>query len=188
VILYHGGLAPHRGIERLMEALLEPGLERAHLALMGVGERREAYIAAAAEPRWNGRVHVLDAVPPSALLAWVASADIGAMPIQASTLNHVLSTPNKLFECLAAGVPVAASDFPTMRRIVMDDPDGPLGAVCDPSRPASIAAALRSIFELDPAAAEALRRRCLRAAGERWNWGVVSTRLTGLYDELTRSA
>jgi len=186
VILYHGGLAANRGVEQLMAALLEPGLERAQLVLMGNGELRDAYIAAALEPRWGGRVHVLEAVPPSVLLAWVASADIGAMPIQASTLNHRLSTPNKLFECLAAGIPVVASDFPPMRRVVLDEALGPLGAVCDPSSPSAIAAALRSILELDAEAADALRRRCLAAAAERWNWALESRRLIGLYAELTR--
>ena len=88
--------------------------------------------ALAAAPRFGGRVHVLPAVPPDELCAWVASADVGVMAIQPSTLNHRLSTPNKLFECLAAGVPVVASDFPEMRRIVCDDPVGPLGVVAAP--------------------------------------------------------
>src|SRR6185503_20945589 len=38
VVLHHGRLGKTRGIEELMEALLEPGLERAHLVLMGFGE------------------------------------------------------------------------------------------------------------------------------------------------------
>jgi glycosyltransferase involved in cell wall biosynthesis len=184
VILYHGGMYIQRGVEQLMAALQEPGLERAHLVLMGMGGQRQTYAAAAREPARGGRVHVLDPVLPADLLAWVASADVGVMPIQATTLNHLLSTPNKLFECLAAGTPVVASDFPTMRQIVMDDPAGPLGAVCDPASPASVGAALRSIIELDRPAAEALRTRCLLAARERWNWGVVSMALTGLYADL----
>ena len=49
---------------------------------------------------------------PTELLDWVAAADVVAMPIQPSTLNHRLTTPNKLFEALAAGVPVVASDLP----------------------------------------------------------------------------
>jgi glycosyltransferase involved in cell wall biosynthesis len=187
VILYHGALFDDRGIEQLFAALLAPGMERAHLVLMGAGDQRETYVATADQPAWGGRVHVLDPVPPFELLTWVASADVGAMPIRPSTLNHVVATPNKLFECLAAGVPVVVSDFPTMRRIVLDDPGGPLGATCDPSSPPSVAAALRSLLELDPAATEALRARCLAAARERWNWSVESARLLDLYEGLTAS-
>src|SRR5664279_3615515 len=62
------------------------------------------------------------------------------MPIQDSTLNHRLSTPNKLFEALAAGVPIVASDLPELRRIVMEDPAGPLGVLCNPTHPVTIVA------------------------------------------------
>ncbi|MFI5261189.1 MAG: glycosyltransferase, partial [Candidatus Limnocylindrales bacterium] len=81
-----------------------------------------------------------------------------------------LSTPNKLWEALAAGVPVVASDFPAMRHIVLDDPAGPLGAVCDPTDPTALAAALGGLLALEPAARAALRARVHQAATERWNW------------------
>jgi glycosyltransferase involved in cell wall biosynthesis len=181
VILYHGALSMDRGVEQLMGALLEPGLGSAHLCLMGFGELRDRYGAVAADPRWADRVHVLDPVAPAHLLAWVASADVGAMPIQPSTLNHRLSTPNKLFECLAAGVPVVASDFGPIRPVVMNEPAEPVGALCDPTRVDSVAEALRSILDLDPEATAALRRRCLAAAHDRWSWEVQAAGLVALY-------
>jgi glycosyltransferase involved in cell wall biosynthesis len=186
VILYHGSLAVGRGIERLIDALDLPGLENAHLVLLGFGPGRDAYSAAARDPRWRGRLHVLDPVAPAALISWVASADVGAMPNPGSTLNDRFSSPNKLFECFAAGTPALASDFPTMRRIVMDNPGGALGTVCDPTRVEYVAAGLRSILELDPAGAASIRRRCLAAAQSHWNWQMESVRLTGLYEGLTR--
>ncbi len=184
LILYHGALSASRGIEQLMEALHQPGLGDAHLVLMGTGELRDAYRTAAADSRWNGRLHVLDPVLPAELLGWVASADVGAMPLQPSTLNLRLSTPNKLFECLAAGTPVVASDFPALRRIIVDDPDGPLGAVCDPTRVDLVAVAIRSILELPPADRSALRKRCSRAARIRWNWAREAETLVALYGRL----
>jgi glycosyltransferase involved in cell wall biosynthesis len=108
------------------------------------------------------------------------------MPNPGLTLNDYLSTPNKLFECFAAGIPVVASDCPTMHRIVIDDVSGPLGAVCDPSRIEDIAAALRSILDLDAAATASLRARCLAAAQERWNWQAESAKLAVLYRDLVR--
>jgi glycosyltransferase involved in cell wall biosynthesis len=184
VILYHGVLGDHRGIAQLMRALLEPGMAGAHLALLGPGALRDELVAEAEDPRWQGRVHVLDPVRPVDLLPWVASADVGAMPIQGTTPNLYMSTPNKLFECLAAGVPVIVSDFPAMRRIVLDDAAGPLGAVCDPADPADVAAALRSILEMAPEALAAMRSRCLSAARRRWNWAHESQGLIALYSDL----
>ncbi len=105
--------------------------------------------------RTAGRLHVLPAVPPTELLDWVASADIVAMPIQPSTLNHRLTTPNKLFEAMAAGVPVVASDLPGMAPIVAETG---CGVVCDPTDPAAIADAIRSIFALSADEREAMSR------------------------------
>ena len=62
----------------------------------------------AGQPRFRGRVSVIDPVPPEALLEWTASADVMLMAIQPTTLNHRYTTPQKLWEAIAAGVPVVA--------------------------------------------------------------------------------
>ena len=72
---------------------------------MGYGILADELRARAADPVLAGRLRVLPAVPPNELIGWVASADVAAMPIQPTTLNHRLTTPNKLFEAMAAGVP-----------------------------------------------------------------------------------
>lgn len=184
IVLYHGGFTADRGLLPLADAMNVPGLEKAHLVYLGYGPLRDALVERAAAPEAGGRLHVLDAVAPEELAEWVASADVGAMPNQPTTANERLSTPNKLFECLAAGVPVVTADYPERRRIVLDDPDGPLGAVCDATDPVSIAAAIRSILELPPEEAAALRARVLGAAHARWNWESESTRLVALYESL----
>jgi glycosyltransferase involved in cell wall biosynthesis len=185
IALYHGSFSRHRGLEELAAAVAEPGLERAHAVFLGYGGLRADLDAIAAGPVAAGRVHVLPAVPPDELGGWVASADVGVMAIQPSTINHRMSTPNKLFECIAAGVPVVASDFPEMRRIVCDDPAGPLGVVAPPDDVPSLARAILSIVEAPPVERAELRARCLRAAHERWNWETESAGLVRLYAEIT---
>jgi glycosyltransferase involved in cell wall biosynthesis len=108
------------------------------------------------------------------------------MAIQPSTLNHRMSTPNKLFECLAAGLPVVASDFPEMREIIMADPAGPLGIVCRPDDPAEIARSIASIVERPSEERNALRARCLEAAHARWNWESEVMGLLHLYTDLEK--
>ncbi len=105
------------------------------------------------------------------------------MAIQPSTLNHRMSTPNKLFESLAAGTPVVASDFPEMRSIVLDDPRGALGAVCVPMT-RDVARAIGEIVGQADAERDALRARCLAAAHERWNWQAEADALLDLYRSL----
>lgn len=183
IALYHGRLTVNRGIEPLAESLLEPGMERVHGVVMGYGPLRERVEEMVSSDRFGGRLHVVDAAPPDELLPWVASADVGVVAIHRSSLNHWLSTPNKLFECIAVGTPVVASDFPEIRRVVMD-PDGPLGVLCDPAEVSEVARSILSIVDGEPAAREALRARCLRAAHERWNWETESAKLVALYADL----
>jgi glycosyltransferase involved in cell wall biosynthesis len=187
IVLYHGGFQQDRGLEVLAEAILDPRMARCHLVYLGFGPLEAALRELAAEPRFGGRLHVLPAVAPEELLAWVASADVSAMPNQPATLNEKFSSPNKLFESLAVGTPVVGSDFPERRRIVTGDPDGPLGSLCDPTQPADLARALTAVLTLDPPAAKDLRRRCHRAAQERYNWEIESGHLLGLYQRVGRA-
>jgi glycosyltransferase involved in cell wall biosynthesis len=188
VVLYHGGFTEERGLLPLLDAVLRPGMGDVHLVYLGGGPLRDRLASRAMEAAAGGRVHLLDAVPPDELAGWVASADVGVMPNQPVNANERLSTPNKLFESMAVGLPVVSSDFPERRRIILDDPDGPLGAVCAPTDPASIATAIRSILDVPADERRALRTRILRAAHERWNWETESVKLVALYEALAMEA
>jgi len=180
VVLYHGGLFPHRGIEELMTAIAD--VPSATLVLMGYGVLEPMLRERAASPEAGGRVRVLPAVPPEALLDWVACADVVAMPIQPSTLNHRLTTPNKLFEAMAAGVPVVASDLPGMATIVRATD---CGVLCDPADPTAISAGLRTVLEAPEAERLAFGRRGLEASHTEYNWEDQVGLLLAEYGRLT---
>jgi glycosyltransferase involved in cell wall biosynthesis len=180
VVLYHGGLFPNRGIEELMEAIAS--VPSATLVLMGYGVLETALRERAVAPESAGRIHVLPAVRPEELLDWVACADVAAMPIQPSTLNHRLTTPNKLFEAMAAGVPVVASDLPGMATIVRATG---CGVLCDPTDPVAIAAALREILDAGDEDRLAYGRRGLEASHTEYNWEDQVGILLAEYGRLT---
>lgn len=179
VVLYQGGFSPHRGIEQLLVAI--QSLPDSVLVLLGYGVMAAELERRVREPDLAGRAFVLPAVPPTELLDWVAAADVVAMPIQPSTLNHRLTTPNKLFEALAVGVPVVASDLPGMAAIAMEEG----GELCDPTDPASIAAAVRRIFDEGPEERAARRAQALAAAHGRYSWEAQVADLLAEYGRLT---
>jgi glycosyltransferase involved in cell wall biosynthesis len=105
------------------------------------------------------------------------------MAIQPTSLNHRYTTPQKLFEALAAGVPVVASDLPGMADVVRATD---AGVLCDPTSPASIAAAIRQVLDQPPADLAAMRERAKRAAHDTYNWDRQVTTLFEVYRRLLR--
>ena len=182
VAMYAGGLRTGRGIEPFLDALREPALAGVHGLLFGFGELEPSLRRQALDGPYGGRLHVVSALPLDTYLSALADADVALALFQPDTPSHRSVIPNKLFEALGAGVPVVASDTPGLRGVLLDDPAGPLGAVCDPTDPKAIAAAIAALLGLPPDEMQALRDRCHRAAYERWNWEREAERYLPLFN------
>jgi len=183
IVLYQGGLMTDRGIEQGMDAILH--VPDAVLVVMGFGSCRAIYAARAGEATYQGRVLLVDPVAPEELLEWTASADLMLMAIQPTTLNHRYTTPQKLWEAIAAGVPVVASDLPGMAEVVREVG---CGLLCDPTDPMSIAVSIRDLLGRPPEARAAARERALAAARETYNWAAQASVLLAVYDRLLASS
>jgi glycosyltransferase involved in cell wall biosynthesis len=183
IALYQGRLQSDRGIEQSMEAILE--VPNAVLVLLGFGNWQRKLAQQIAAPPYAGRVYLLPAVPPDQLVAWTASSDVAVMAIQPSSLNHRWTTPQKLFESLAAGTPVVASNLPGMAEIV-----GPsqTGLLADPTNAHDIAEKIREIIGAPEAKRRELRTRVIEAARERYTWEAQVVTLLKLYRELLPDA
>ena len=96
--------------------------------------------------------------------------------------NNIEAQPNKLFEYMAAGIPVVASDFALWRAIVDDTGCGLLADPCDPN---AIATAVAYLLSHDREA-EAMGRRGREAVARRYNWSAEEPKLLHLYADLAR--
>jgi glycosyltransferase involved in cell wall biosynthesis len=179
VILYLGQVAPGRGVEQLVAAI--GGVERAVLVVAGWGGLYDRLRESAAAGPNADRIHFLPGVDPEEIPLVTASADVAAMPVHGTTLNHRLNTPTKLFDAMGAGTPVVASDLPAMGAIVRDTG---AGVLCDPADPDDIARAIREIVDAPPARRRELREAGLRAAREQYNWESQAAILLRLYAEI----
>jgi glycosyltransferase involved in cell wall biosynthesis len=155
LLLWQGGTGPTRLIEPIIEALAHaPGctllIRGPSLDLFGDG-----YRALAAKAGASDRLILAPPVPSRDVAAAARGADAGIWTLPALCRNFTYALPNKIFEYMAAGLPVLAADYPEARRLV--EGEG-IGAVFDPYDPRSIAAAINGLID-DPA-----HRRGLTAA------------------------
>jgi glycosyltransferase involved in cell wall biosynthesis len=164
IVLFHGYLAPWRGIEQLIAATaLLP--QEYRLVILGHGTFRTTLEEQVNRSRLGDRVTFVESVPPADLPSWVIGADVGTIPIQNRGRSFQYTTPNKLFECLHVGLPLVVNDLPEIRKVV-DEVD--FGIVTDCSDPAAIAKAIEEILS-DPARYQQMRLRA-RAAAPRYSW------------------
>lgn len=178
LVLFLGGLQRGRGLEPLVRAVAT--LDGCDIVLLGPAEPGlpERLAALAGELGAADRVHVVPPVATSEVVAYARSADVGVAPIQNAGLSYFYSLPNKLFEYVHAGLPVVASDFPEMARLVSDHE---LGATCDPDDPESIARAIA--YVLDDARHERLAANA-RATARELTWERESARYVAAIEAL----
>ncbi len=180
VVVYSGALAPHRGLEQTVLALRQ--LDNTSLVFLGEGAIRERLERLAMRSGLADRVHFANFVPYAQVPAFIGSADVGIVPYEHCGLNHYLCSPSKLFQYITAGLPVACSDFPFLRRIVMGEG---IGAVFDPADPGSIAEAIRSLTATDVNQRAKAR---LSALGDRYSWEQEEGKLLSVYQSLPNGA
>lgn len=174
-ILYLGGVTTHRGIQKFIRAL--PLIPKATLVAVGPTNGYRAELdAAAVEVGVTDRVRFIPAVPEESVVATAAQADIGLSLIQNRCLSYYYSLPNKMFEYIHAGVPILASDFPELGRIVKSYQ---VGETCNEADPASIAKAVNDMLAR-PRDLERMRKNA-RIAAEELNWESERATLIDVY-------
>lgn len=178
LILHQGAPAAARGCEALVRAL--PRLERGHVVFLGDSEPGYAgrLRALAGELGVGARVHLLPTVPGDRLLAHTAQADIGVSLLEDTCENHRLALPNKVFEYMAAGVPVVTSDLPELSRLVREHG---IGWTADPSDPVALAQTLKRALAEAPR--DGLEEHIAQAA-RTFAWPREAAGLTRLYAAL----
>ena len=110
--------------------------------------------------------------PPQDVAASLARCHALALPNVRSTISERYTSPLKLFDYLAAGRPIVASDLPAIREVLTDQVNGLL---VEPGRADVLADALGRVLD-DRALAERLSRKAFDDA-DRYSWDARAARL-----------
>ena len=96
--------------------------------------------------------------------------------------NYITALPIKLFEYMAAGLPVIASNFPLLREIVEGNN---CGLCVNPLKPKQIAGALKYFIER-PEESKKMGENGRKAVLEKYNWENENKKLSKLYHDILK--
>jgi len=178
VVLYSGTFEPYQGLQELVQAVPRV-LERVPDAVFVlVGAEGSNGLGPAVRPLVErGVLRILDRRPREEIPRYLAMADVLVSP-----RSYGGNVPLKVFDYLAAGRPIVATDIPPHRTVLGDD-----RAVLVAPDPASIAGAIVSVLT-DPARAGRLAEAARRYAGERLGWEEFVASVGEIYQEVIDGA
>ena len=176
-VCYVGGIGRIRGITELVQAMgqvcsgvrlnlcgyfSEPSVEQACKALLG----------------WQA-VNPMGFVDRAGVRQVLARSVAGLVTLH-PVPNYLDALPVKMFEYMAAGIPVIASDFPLWREIVEGNQ---CGLCVDPMDPKAIARALDYLVQ-HPDEARQMGDNGRRAITKKYNWNIEEEKLLAFYGSM----
>jgi glycosyltransferase involved in cell wall biosynthesis len=179
-IAYVGVIDRNRGAFEMVRAMSQLPASATRLLMGGRFSPSDLNGELSRVPGWE-RVEFLGWLDRHAVAKTLARARVALLVLQ-PTPAYLDSYPVKLFEYMAAELPVVASDFPLWREILGA---ADAGVLVDPGNPQAIASAISRLLD-DPASAEAMGRRGRRAVEERYTWEATAASLMGLYARLVQ--
>jgi glycosyltransferase involved in cell wall biosynthesis len=108
IMVFQGGINPVRNVDPLVEALAGTP-DSIHIGFITYGKDIPYYDEMTRRLGVHHRVHYVVEIPWDEVNDWLASADVGVMPYQVTNFNAKISSPNKLYEFVVAGLPIIAS-------------------------------------------------------------------------------
>lgn len=180
VVLYGGTFENYQGLSELIEAvpLVRAQVPGAVFLLVGAENGRGASVRAQALPLVEaGAVRILDRQPRHLIPSYLQLADVLVSP-----RSHGGNLPLKVYDYLAAGRPIVATDIPTHRTVLDSE-----RALLVPPHSMALAGGIVSLLR-DPVRAARLADAARRYAEKHLGWSDFVESLSGLYEDVHRHA
>lgn len=179
-ILYVGGLTKIRGILEIAMSMkyINP---KYNVRLQLIGEfcdkNFENHIIKIIKD--DNRIEVIKWMPFEEMVNFLYEADIGLLCLWIVP-GHIQLGVNKLYEYMAAGLPIIATDIPIWKEFIEQNQYGLCVNINDPR---NIANAIERLIE-HPEEAKIMGRNGRKAVEEKYNWEKEATKLLAIYKTL----
>ena len=171
-----GTLKPWHGLSVLLDAFadLHQSRPNSRLLIVGDGTERDWLIEELASRRLENAAHLTGAVAPSEVPGLLASMDVGVAPYPLESSFYF--SPLKVFEYMAAGLPVVASRVGQLAELIQG---GENGLLCPPGDAKALTAALHRL-QRDTALRTRLGRSARGTVLTHYTWDGVARKILAL--------
>lgn len=140
-VIYTGTAFSWKGVDTLIKAakyikgkILIVGLNEGDLKEMMAGDN---------DIPWE-KIIAVGWIPPAKVRDYLNMASVAVVPNKKESISSFYTSPLKLFEYMASGIPVVASDLPSIREIIKD---GETGILVEPDNPEKLAESINMLIE-----------------------------------------
>ncbi|NIA28555.1 MAG: glycosyltransferase [Actinobacteria bacterium] len=184
-IIYVGGLTTVRGAKLMVEIMKELQATHPSTKLLLLGPFNEPHVEKdvkryIAELGLEKHIEHIQFVPHQDVAEYVVQSKIGLIPWQENKQMLRMVFPNKIFEYMACGLPVVASDLPSLRYILNKSGGGVLVKANDAKAHARAIAGLLD----DNEKSNELGRKGREFVKKKFNWDIEAKKLVAFYSKL----
>jgi glycosyltransferase involved in cell wall biosynthesis len=176
-ICYVGLISKIRGIEEMIRMLK---FTKAKMTLIGEFQSKEEETFIKNLPTWK-KVNFLGKKNSQEVAKILSQSKMGIVIFHPEP-NHINAQPNKIFEYMAASLPIVTSDFPLWKSIVTKHNTG----ICvNPLAPKEIASAVNVLLKNKEQSIQ-MGKNGQKAVQEVFNWKQENEKLINLYQQILK--
>jgi len=182
-LLYVGGISYHRGLQYVIEgmSLMEKDIP-VRLWIAGQGKYSSVLINLVRKLDLGSKVEFFGQLSKNEVENLMRKSDFGLIPHLRSEQSDN-SSPNKLFEYMASGLPVLASNCISVKRVLEETNSG-ITYIYD--SPSDFAGKVRGLFA-DRKNTQVFSMNGIDAVRKKYNWQQGSSSLIKLYRDLDKT-
>ena len=160
IILYQGAINEGRGVDWLIKSMQH--IDDAIFVIIGNGDKKEEMEDLVNSLHLNDKVKFLGHIPFYELNSYTNSADLGVCLLEEKGLSYYYALPNRIFDFMHAHVPMLATDFPEISKILKQEQTG---YVINHYEPEYLASVIKNILH------QPIDHNIYYQAAENNNWG-----------------
>ena len=183
-LIYQGVINEGRCVKEVIDAM--EYLPGCRFVVAGGGDLYEEMVAYAKSKKWGNRVQFTGRLDPEKLASLTRTATLGFCMMENLGLNYYYSLPNRISDYAIAGVPVIASDFPEIKRIVGKFAIGTMVTEETTKNPQELASTIKKTMAYWEVMDENERKRRFEEACIEMSWNTEKKRLIKAVDSVTR--